>query len=227
MRLSPLRALRCRATFVLAMAIVVLPSSIATAGPILLKFDATLTDSVGPESNQDVDVISGVEIAGGDGTAVGDLFFDPEFIDVTSNSAMTLLAYSIYGGGEAHSVPGYAHSWPIGTTLEFSDFLLNALGGRLDSVDVIGASSVIGAGGGSLVLGVDYIVNDDSLLLNIGGLGILAGPNPLGLMTFRLNFEADEEPPTTVPDAASSLTLLGMGMAALAAGRRLAGRRLL
>jgi len=42
MHLSPQRAPRSLATFVLAIVIVVLPCSIATASPILLNFDVTL-----------------------------------------------------------------------------------------------------------------------------------------------------------------------------------------
>ena len=223
MRLPP-RAPRYLATFVLAIVIVVLPCSIATAGPILLKFDVTLNDG-SPVSDSAVAVIPGAEINNANGTNVGALLFDDEFVNITSTAAATSLVYMIQGGLDAHPVAaGYSTSWQAGTTLLFSNFVLDNPG-TLASVGVT-VNKVVGAAGGSLVNGVDYLFTTNSLLLNIGLLGIFeGGQTPLGLLTFNLEFVADE-PPNPVPDAASSLTLFGMGMAALAARRRFARRRL-
>lgn len=221
----PVRAPRCLATFVLATAMVVLPCSIATAGPILLSFDVTLSEPGEPDaSDAGVLVDGGVEIQYPNGN-VGGLFFDDEFVDVTSSAATTSLAYMIQGGLDDHPVAaGYSTSWQAGTTLLFSNFVLDEPG-TLASVGVI-VNQVVGAAGGPLVSGVDYLFTTTSLLINIGSLGILeqAGQTPLGLMTFQLDFLADQ-PPDAVPDPASSLTLFGMGMAALAARRRFARRR--
>lgn len=226
MSLSPLRAARCRASFVLAMVMVVLPCSIATAGPILLNFDVTLTEpGFAAEIDSGLAVTGAVEINNANGTNVGALFFDDEFVDVTSTDATTSLAYSIQGGLDAHPIAaGYSTSWQAGTTLLFSNFVLDQPG-TLASVGVT-VNQVVGAAGGPLVSGVDYLFTSTFLLLNIGSLGILeqAGQTPLGLITFQLDFLADE-PPVPIPDAASSMTLFGMGMAALAARRRLARRR--
>jgi hypothetical protein len=226
MRLPP-RAPRCLATFVLVIAIVVLPSSIATAGPILLNFNVTLNDG-SPVSDSAVAVSPGAEISYGNGTNVGELFFDDEFIDITSTAATTSLAYMIQGGLAAHPVAaGYSTSWQAGTTLLFSNFVLDQPG-TLASVSV-NVNKVVGAAGGGLVGGVDYLFTTNSLLLNIGSLGILeqAGQTPLGSMTFQLSFVADQptDPPNPVPDAGWSLTLFGMGMAALATRQRWARRR--
>src|SRR6187431_747229 len=104
MHLSPLCARRSLARFVLAIMIVVLPCSIATANPILLNFDVTFFQT-GPlvEFDGGVAVTVGVEINNAGGTNVGKLdgtapFFDDEFIDITTTAAGTSLAYMIQGG---------------------------------------------------------------------------------------------------------------------------------
>lgn len=233
MRLPP-HAPRCLATFVLAIGIVVLPSSIAMAGPIVLNFDVGLLQPGSFEYDAGVSVTGAVELNNVNGTKVGGLFFDDEFVDVSSDSATTLLKYLIQGGLADHPVAdGYSTAWE-GAGIVFGNFVLDQPG-TLASVSVTvdqanGVARVVGAGGGSLVEGVDYFVNafqPNTLQLQLYGLGILdqPGQTPLGLMTFQLNFVADQ-PPNPVPDAASSLTLFGMGMAALAARRRFARRRL-
>jgi hypothetical protein len=228
----PLRAARSLATFVLAIVIVVLPSSIASASPILLNFDVRLT-STGfvPEIDESdsLPVIDGVEINRANSTMADDLFslfFDDEYVDITSDAAMTSLVYRIQGGGDDHPEDAdYSTSWPAVTTLLFSNFVLDDPG-SLASVSVT-TNQVIGVGGGALVNGVDYEFGPTFLRLNLDSLGIFeqANQTPLGLMTFHLNFVADDPLPPAVPDAASSLTLFGMGMAALAARRRLDRRR--
>ena len=145
---------------------------------------------------------------------------------------MTSLAYMLQGGLNPHSDADYSTSWPTGSAILFANFVLDQPG-TLDSVGVTvdqanGVARIVGAGGGSLVSGVDYIVNGftpNTLQLNLGQLGTLDQPEqtPLGLMRFQLNFVA--KPQVTVPEPASTLTLFGMGMAALAARRRLARRR--
>jgi hypothetical protein len=231
MRLPP-HAPRCLATFALAIGIVVLPSSIATAGPILLKFDVAVLSPGSPSAfDSSVDVTGAVELNNANGTNVGGLFFDDEFVNVSSDSATTLLAYMIQGGLADHPADGYSTAWELGSAILFANFVLDQPA-TLASVSVTvdqanNSARVVGAGGGSLVNGVDYFITfQNDLQLQLGGLGILDQPGqiPLGLMTFQLNFVADQ-PPNPVPDAASSLTLFGMGMAALAARRRFARRR--
>ena len=143
---------------------------------------------------------------------------------------MTSLAYMLQGGLNPHLNADYSTSWPFGSAILFANFVLDQPG-TLASVGVTvdqanGVARIVGAGGGSLVNGVDYLITpDNDLQLQLGQLGILDQPEqtPLGLMTFQLNFVA--KPPVTVPEPASSLTLFGMGMAALATRRRLARRR--
>jgi hypothetical protein len=236
MHLFPLRAPRSLSTFVLAIVIAVLPSSIATASPILLSFDIGVFQPAQPfVHDSGVAVTGGVEInnAAG-GTNVGALFFDDEFIDFTSTAAGTSLAYMLQGGGPEHPIDsGYSTSWPLGSAILFSNFVLDQPA-TLASVSVTvdqanGSPRVIGTNGLSLVNGVDYSITTpfgNNFQVNFSGLGILnqAEQTPLGLMTFHLNFVADE-PPNPVPDPASSLTLLGIGMAAVASRRRFARRR--
>lgn len=228
MRLSPPTAPRSFATFVLAALILVLPCSIANAAPILLSFDVVLAEPGElPVTDANLAVGGGAEVAHMNGTNLGDLlFFDDEFIDVTSDAASTTLAYMIQGGLDAHATPGYSTAWPLGTAILFYNFVLDQPG-TLDSVSV-SVNDIVGAAGGPLVNGIDYIVNGlggSNLQIQLFNLGILdsGGRTPLGLMTFELNFVADQRP---VPDTASTLTLLGMSLAALAARRRLSGRRL-
>jgi hypothetical protein len=230
----PLSA-RWRATFVLALVILVSPS-IATAGPILISFDVTLSQP-GPvvDFDDDVLVTNGVEIDNASGTNVGAplVFFPDEFIDVTSDLSSTSLAYMLQGGGGVHpTAAGYQTSWPFGTAILFSDFVLDQPG-TLASVSVTvdeagGLARVVGAGGGPLLEGVDYFVNPNSLQLQLFGLGILdqADQTPLGLMTFQLNFVADDpiDPPVPVSEPAS-LTVIGMAIAAIGARRRFARPR--
>ena len=225
--LSPV-VFRRFATLVLATIVCVVPS-VANAGPILGSFTATLSEPGFPDAvNSGLNVDGSFEIAFGDGSEIGGLFFDPEYINVTSNGAGTSLLYQIYGGGDPHSVAGYSHSWDPGTTLEFSDFVLDQAA-TLTSVTVTVPFGVVGAGGGNLVLNTDYSFTGNSLLIDLGSVGVSNG-GLLGQMLFNLNFVADNptdppDPPNPVPDHASSLMLLSAGMAAIAAHRQSARRR--
>jgi hypothetical protein len=226
---SPI-ALRPFAALVLATIVFVVPS-VANAGPILLSFNATLSEPGFPDAvNSGLTVDGGVEIAFDDGSEIGDLFFDPEYINVASNAAGTSLLYSIYGGGDDHPVANYAHSWGADTTLEFSGFDFGP--GQTATLTSVGVTltNVVGAGGGNLVLNTDYSFTGTSLLLNLGSVGVLKSGFPLGQMLFNLNFVADNptdppDPPNPVPDPASPLMLLGASMAAIAAYRRTALRQ--
>jgi len=230
MRLALVSARRCAVVF-FAMVFTVLPVSMAIAAPILLKFDVTFIQPGSPanfDAAVEVDNTTR-EIDNVNGTDVGSVFFDPEFVDVASTPAQTLLSYLIQGGLDDHGTPGYSTAWPSGTAMLFSNFVFDQPG-TLTSVSVTvdqaaGTPRVVGAGGGALIEGVDYFVNmlvPNTLQLQLFGLGILEQPGflPLGQMTFQLNFEA-VDPPVPVPDAGSSLMLFGMGMTALAARRRL------
>jgi hypothetical protein len=231
MRFAPVNA-RFSAVVFFAIAFAVLPASMAMAAPILVKFDVTLSQP-GPVVDSDAGIVvdnAATELDNLNGTNVGGVLFDPEFIDVTSTAALTTLAYMIQGGFDDHGTSGYGTAWPLGTAILFSNFVLDQPG-TLASVsvtvdNVAGTPRVVGAGGGALVEGVDYLVSPNSLLLQLFGLGILEQPGllPLGQMTFQLNFEA-VDPPVRVPEPASSLMLFGMGMTALAARRRLFRRQ--
>lgn len=215
----PLQSASFRFILVLAIFIVVLPSSIATAGPILLNFDVRLTSTALAidETDSDIAVGGGVEIAPGSGN-VGDEFFSDESIDVTNTATWTSLAYLIKGGGDLYPTANYRYSWPAETTLRFSNFDLDQPG-TLSSVNLIINQAQ--------VIGVDYEFGLDYLQIDLDSLGVSEqAPNQLGLMTFRLNFMANDPlPPNPVADPASSLTLFGMAMAALAARRRFERRR--
>ena len=72
MRLQPLSARRCHAILVIAMVFAVLPCSIATAGPILLKFDVAFLAPGSPSAfDLGVAVTGAVEINNAGGTNVG------------------------------------------------------------------------------------------------------------------------------------------------------------
>ncbi len=115
MRLQPLSARRCHAILVIAMVFAVLPCSIATAGPILLKFDVAFLAPGSPSAfDLGVAVTGAVEINNAGGTNVGAPFFDDEFIDITSNASMTSLAYMLQGGLNPHLNADYSTSWPFG-----------------------------------------------------------------------------------------------------------------
>ena len=67
----------------------------ADAAPIVLKIDATLTDPdfAVSASDTDLNVAPGAEITLANGTNVGAFFFDDEFVDVSSNAALSFLQY--------------------------------------------------------------------------------------------------------------------------------------
>ena len=133
-----------------------------------------------------VAVTGGVEINNAPGgTNVGALFFDDEFIDFTSSAGGTSLAYMIQGGGGDHDIAsGYSTTWPLGSAILFSNFVLDQPG-TLASVSVTvdqanGSDRVVGANGVSLVNGVDYLITTpfgNNFQVNFTGLGVLNQAN--------------------------------------------------
>ena len=204
----------------------------ADAAPIVLKIDATLTDPdfAVSASDTDLNVAPGAEITLANGTNVGAFFFDDEFVDVSSNAALSFLQYRIQGGGGAHPLDSeYSLTgWGPLATLVFSNLELDVPGvftGVTLAVDAAGSQpSVIGLGGGALVSGVDYLFNPgaESLTIYLAGLGVLdaTGAPALGGLRFTLDLEASgPEPPAAIPEPAS-LTLVGSGIAAAAGAAR-------
>ncbi len=156
-------------------------TSPADAAPIVVRFDATLADPDFAllETDADLDVVAGSEITLANGTNVGSFFFDDEFVDVSSTSALSLLQYRLQGGGGAHPVdPAYSLTgWGPLATLAFSNFELDVAGAitavTLSVESVNDTALVIGAAGGALVPEVDYLFDplDESLTIYLGGLG--------------------------------------------------------
>ena len=186
-------------------------ASQADAAPIVVRFDATLTDPdfAVLENDADVDVVAGPEITLANSTNVGNLFFDDEFVDVSSNSALSLLSYRVQGGGGEHPLDSnYSLTgWGLLATLAFSNLELDVAGaftGVTLAVDTVnGDPRVIGAAGGALVAGVDYLFDPlaESLIIYLGGLGVLNAEAPaLGTLTFTLALQAeDPDPPAEYP----------------------------
>jgi hypothetical protein len=196
----------------------VVPSA-ASAAPILLNFTATLTEPGSPdEEDSGLAVAAGAEITSDGSTNVGSLFFDDEYVDVSSDPTVTTIEYQIQGGADPHPDTNYSLTgWTSGTTLTFSNFVLSEPG-TLVAVTVR-LRDVIGEAGAALIFGTDYSFNGTSLAIFLAGLGILEQQDqlPLGLMTFDLTFRAHEQ--QDVPEPAS-LALFGAGLGLVMAARR-------
>jgi hypothetical protein len=219
----------------LALVAVTVAAPRAHAAPIVIRFDAAISDPdfAVSASDANLDVTPGSEITLANGTNVGAYFFDDEFVNVSSSAALSVLQYRIQGGGGDHPTDGYSLTgWGELATLTFSDFELDSPGSftgvsLLVDTATSGQPRVIGAGGGALVSGTDYLfdASAESLTIYLGGLGVLDfGAPALGTLNFTLAFEADgpPEPPSTVPEPAS-LLLVGTGIAA--AARRVRTKR--
>ena len=226
-----LSEIRLRTGFLLLVSLLAVAPCVSAA-PIVLSFDATLAEPGFPdEFDDDLAVAPGAEITPANSTNVGALFFDDEFVDLVSTAALTRLDYRIQGGDDPHPLnANYSLTgWGAEATLIFSDLQFDvpaSFTGVTLSVD--GSANnprVIGLAGGMLMPGVDYFFDPlaESLTIYLGGLGVLNGAPPLGVLSFTFALEADdpqEPPPTAVPEPAS-LLLVGTGLAAaIRAARR-------
>lgn len=212
------------ATLLLTAACAVGFSAPAAAAPVLLSFDATLDDGTVPGISTAVAVIAGNElvrcpVATPCPGEVGELLFDDEFVNVSSNTTTTTVVYQLQGGAGPHPTSGYTLSgWPTVTTFVLNNFVFD-VPGELVGV-AAGTSGIIGAAGGALVSGTDFSFNASSLTIFLDALGILDGSPSLGTMTFSLTYRATQDPPPPPVAEPATVLLLGSAITGLALRRR-------
>jgi PEP-CTERM motif len=159
-------------------------------------------------------VVSGgtAEITSGDGTDIGGLLLDGEFIDINSVFGTNTILFSIRGTGNSNAGGHPAGFFDTGYT-STAQYLFT--GFHFSSAAHISGVSASTPDADVSDLGtLNLAFTNDSITMNFGGLGVRGSSTNLGELLLSVQTVADTTPPG-MPEPAS-LALVGIGLAAAA-----------
>lgn len=190
---------------------------ISLASFVGLTPTVTYSESGFPDLVDNVTVVDpGVELAVGDGSAIGDgIMLDGEFIDIQGSS----IVFRIRGDGPTYTGSDCATCQTTGLGPDAHYTLSGFDWGGTQSIGgvTVSLSNIWG-----VALGSEVFFSPNSISLNLGtlGVGMVGGVSDLGTVTLNVAFAAVPLP--------AALPLFGTGLAALAGltwRRRRAGGR--